>query len=380
MGSEIFAGARVALVHDRLLGFGGGEQVLGALLELWPRADIFTLLADRGGPSGALVAGRTLHTSFLQSLPGSRLIYRNLLPLMPLAVEQLDLRGYDLIISNSHTVAKGVLTSPEQLHLSYILSPMRYAWDMQAEYLEGLGFRSTPARLLLQALRGWDVRTAQAIDRLACASIFVQRRINKYYRRDAEVIYPPVAVTALPFQEEKEDYYICVCRAVPYKRLDLIMEAFARSPTRRLVLVGAGPELRRLQRLAPPNVQLLGWQPRDTMAGLLTKARGFVYAAREDFGISIVEAQACGTPVIAYRAGGAVETVLEGETGIFFNEQSAEAIGAALDAFEQRRATWDATRIRNHAQKFDHRHFLAQFTEFARREFDAFQHQSYPLR
>ncbi len=358
---------KIAVIHEWLNDWAGSEQVLAAILEVLPGADLYAVV-DFLAPADRLrLAGRAVRTSFIQRLPWARRRLELYLPLMPLAVEQFDLAGYDLVVSNSHAVAKGVLTGPDQVHLSYVHSPMRYAWDLQPQYLAhgglGRGVRGAAARLALHYLRLWDVRTAHGVDRMACNSEFIARRIRKCYGRDARVIHPPVAVGTLPFRADKEDFYLAAGRLHAYKRVDLIIEAFRRLPERSLIVIGGGPEFERLRRGAPPNVTCLGQVPDAVLHDHLARARALVFAAVEDFGIVPVEAQACGTPVIALGRGGAVETVRDlavpRPTGVLFAAQTAEAIVAAVHRFEA--AAIDPADCRDNAARFGALRFAREF-------------------
>jgi len=294
------------------------------------------------------------------------------------------LSQYDLIISSSHAVAKGVLTGPDQLHISYVHSPIRYAWDMQHQYLResGLekGLKSAMARLILHRMRQWDVRTANGVDVYIANSKFIGRRIRKAYGRNAEVLYPPVDTEAYSLGTGKEDFYFTASRFVPYKRIDLIVEAFACMPGRRLVVIGDGPEWSKIKATADahPNIELLGYQPKEVMVDYMQRARAFLFAAEEDFGIVPVEAQACGTPVIAYGRGGALETICGLDsvtpTGLFFDEQSVVAIVHAIEDFERR--SFDSTACRNNALRFAPAQFRIQFAELVEREWAAFRARS----
>ena len=259
------AAPRIAVVHEWLLDFAGSERVLREILDLYPQADLFALVDLPDDELKAAIPKRAKATSFLQSLPRVRRWLRYYLPLMPLAIEQLDVSAYDIVVSSSHAVAKGVITGPSQLHLSYVYTPMRYAWDLQHEYLRAAGLERGPlswaARLVLHRLRQWDVRTANGVDVFLADSGHVARRIHKAYRREAEVVYPPVDVSAFPMREKKEDFYLTVSRLEAYKRVDLLVEAFSRMPERRLVVIGDGPEMGRVRSKAPPNVQILGRLP-----------------------------------------------------------------------------------------------------------------------
>jgi glycosyltransferase involved in cell wall biosynthesis len=290
---------------------------------------------------------------------------------MPLAIEQLDMSAYDLVISSSHAVAKGVITGPDQLHVSYIHSPIRYAWDLQHEYLResGLtqGAKSWIARGILSYMRMWDSRTVHGIDHMVANSAFIAKRIRKCYGRTAQVIHPPVDISAFSLREDKDSFFLTASRLVPYKRIDLIVDAFAAMPHRRLVVVGNGPEFDRIKARATPNVELTGHLPRPALIDLMQRARAFVFAAREDFGIVAVEAQACGTPVIAFGSGGVCESVIgEGDgapTGIFFPEQTAASIVNAIDRFDLAHQMIDPISCRRNAERFSPARFRTEFRE-----------------
>ncbi|KVO56311.1 glycosyl transferase family 1 [Burkholderia ubonensis] len=362
---------RVAIVHDWLVTYAGAERVLEQLIACFPDADLFSLvdfLDDR-----TFVRGKPVTTSFIQKLPFARTKYRSYLPLMPLAIEQLDVSGYDLVISSSHAVAKGVLTGPDQVHISYVHSPIRYAWDLQHQYLEQSnlthGPKSLLARMILHYIRNWDTRTANAVDGFVANSAFIARRIRKVYQRDAAVIFPPVDVDAFSLNAAKEDFYLTASRMVPYKKIDLIVEAFAKMPDRKLVVIGDGPEMQKVRAKAGPNVEIMGYQPFAVLHDRMRRAKAFVFAAEEDFGISVVEAQACGTPVIAYGKGGALETVLDPQsgarpTGLFFDEQTARAIVSAVDDFERAPQRFTPQACRANAERFSADTFRRRFLDY----------------
>ncbi len=356
---------RVAIVHDWLTAYAGSEKVLEQILLLFPQAELFTLVDHLPASQRAFVKGRVIHTSFLQRLPLSAKLFRKLLWLFPLAIESLDLSAFELVLSSSHAVAKGVLTGPDQLHICYCHSPMRYAWDRQHEYLRqaGLdsGFTSAYARSALHYLRMWDVRTASGVDHFVANSNFIARRIGKAYSRTATVIHPPVEVDKFPLVWNKSDYYVTASRLVPYKRVDLIVRAFASLPKRRLLVIGDGPDLRVCQKLAGSNVELLGYQPDEQLRKIVSRARAFVFAAEEDFGISPVEAQACGTPVICYGKGGVLDSVIDHSTGIYFREQTPESIVNAIRRFEALDSPLDPFEIRAQAERFNPQEFRNQF-------------------
>lgn len=356
---------KVAIVHEWLATYAGSERVVEQLLKIYPQADLFAVVDFLPEAERGFLQGHVPRTSFIQRLPKARRHFRHYLPLMPLAMEQLDLSSYDLVISSNHAVAKGVITGPHQLHVSYVHSPMRYAWDLQHQYLaeSGLtrGLKSGLVRLFLHYLRFWDQRSANGVDHFVANSAFIARRIRKVYRREAVVIHPPVDIHGFPLQTEKEDFYLSASRMVPYKRVPLVVEAFARMPGRRLVVIGDGPDLERVKALATPNVQVLGFLPTAALVSHMQRARALVFAAEEDFGIAPVEAQACGTPVIAYGRGGSLETVRGGDdadaTGLFFDAQTPEAICEAVERFEARSGGFPAETCRRHAQGFSEENF-----------------------
>lgn len=364
---------KVALVHDWLVTYAGAERVLEQLLILFPDADVFAMVDFLPESDRVMLSGRKITTSFIQKLPFARRRYRQYLPLMPLAVEQFDLSAYDLIISSSHAVAKGVITGPMQRHVSYVHSPMRYAWDLQHQYLQesGLhkGIKGFIVKYLLHRLRLWDLRTANGVDVFVANSKFIAQRIWKVYRRESEVIYPPVYVQDFTVNHAKQNFYVTASRMVPYKKIDIIVEAFKQMPDKRLVVIGDGPDFDKISRIANgcPNIELLGFQPFEVLKDHLQRAKGFVFAAEEDFGITPVEAQACGTPVIAYGKGGALETVKNGVTGLFFHEQTHQAIIDALTTFEQ--FEWSAHACRIQSEQFSGEHFHQEISSLVARVF-----------
>jgi glycosyltransferase involved in cell wall biosynthesis len=350
------------------------------MLACYPKADLFSVIDFLTDKDREFIRGKTVTTSFIQRLPKARTHHRNYLPLMPLAIEQLDASAYELVISSSYCVAKGILTGPDQLHLSMCCSPVRYAWDLQHQYLRESnlerGLKSALARLILHYMRIWDARTANGVDAFIAISEFIARRIRKVYNRPSRVIYPPVDVSAFALREDKEDFYLTASRMVPYKKIPLIIEAFAAMPDKRLVVIGEGPEFERCKAVATPNVELLGYQPFDVLRDHMQRARAFVFAAEEDFGIVPIEAQACGTPVIAFGKGGARETIVGVDasapkgmtpgsaTGIFFSEQSAASIVAAVERFEATLETFTPQACRENAQRFGPERFQTEFTSF----------------
>lgn len=373
--------SKIAIVHDWLPEMGGAEKVLKQILEIFPKADVFALLDFLPPGDREFLHGRRVTTSFLQRAPFARRYYRQYLPLMPLAVECFDLSAYPLILSSSYAVAKGVLSGPDQLHLCYCHSPVRYAWDLQELYLrragKNRGLRGLIARAVLQYIRLWDLRTPNGVDAFAANSRFIARRIWKVYRRRARVIYPP-AVTDSSSRISRSaggrDFYLSVGRLVPYKRVDLVLEAFRKMPHRRLRVIGSGPELARLARNCPPNVELLGRQSQSAVEEAFGRARALVFAAEEDFGITPVEAQAAGTPVIAFAKGGVLETVRDGLTGVLFAEQSEGSLREAVERFETMK--FDAVTLRENAMRFSSRIFKNEIRDWVSREWKDFQTRS----
>ncbi len=360
-----------ALVHEWLTpkATGGSELVVKEILQFID-ADLYALIDFESTNPNSYLYQRKIGTTFLQNLPGVKGGVQKYLPLMPIAIEQLDLRHYDVILSSAHAVAKGILTTPQQLHLCYCHTPMRYAWDLTFDYLHqsrlGQGIPGIFTRYLLHRLRQWDVISANRVDHFIANSHFTASRIWRAYRRRADVVYPPVNIDRFTCTADKEEFYLTVCRLVGYKQVAPIVEAFNLNG-KNLVVIGTGTELQKLQQIAKPNVTILGYQPDTVVQDYLARARAFVYAACEDFGIVLVEAQACGTPVIAYGVGGAAETVLdirshpECGTGILFPAQTTAAILTAVATFETYHQQFQAERIRTHAESFAAPVFRSQY-------------------
>ena len=341
---------RVAIVHYWLVSMRGGEKVVEQLCEMFPQADIHTLVVDRTALSDRLLAHRII-PSTLQRVPGAAKRYKSLLPLMPHALEAMDLTDYDLVISSESGPAKGVVPRADALHVCYCHSPMRYLWDQYHEYRAHAGPASRLAMSLFgPKLRRWDVTAAARVDAFVANSSHVANRIERYWRRDATVVHPPVGVDDFAERPPKGDFYLCAGQLVRYKRVDLAVEAFTRSG-RPLVVIGGGEEERRLRAIAGPNVTIMGPQPFGVLRDHLARAKALVFPGEEDFGIVPVEAMASGTPVIAFGRGGALETVRDGITGVLFDQQTPEALEAAVTRFET--ATFDADRLVAHARGFD---------------------------
>lgn len=369
---------KVAIIHDWLVTYAGAERVLEQMLKVYPEADLFSMVDFLPDGQRDFIMNKPVTTSFIQKLPFAKKKYRGYLPLMPLAVEQFDLSAYDLVISSSHAVAKGVITGPDQLNLSYVHSPMRYAWDLQHQYLResGLdkGLKGWVAKYLLHRLRKWDVNTANRVDVFVANSRFIKRRIDKVYRRDSVVIYPPVAIEDFTLCEAKEDYYFTASRMVPYKKIDLIVETFSkRLPNKKLIVIGDGPDFDKIKALAGSNVTLLGYQKFDVLKDHLARAKAFIFAAEEDFGIAPLEAQASGTPVIAFGKGGALETIkgldCEQPTGLFFEQQTIDALALAIEQFENNINIFNAQSCVDNAQRFSETRFRQEFESFVEIEY-----------
>ncbi|HEY0021245.1 MAG TPA: glycosyltransferase [Longimicrobium sp.] len=333
---------RVAVVHDWLVRMDGSVRTLAEILRCFPQAELYALVDFLPAADRAPLGGRVARTSFLQRMPFIQRLYWYYLPLMPFAVEQLDLRGYDLVVSSSSNVAKGVVVGPDQVHVSYVYSPMRFVWELQGHYLERFGWNRGPKRWLAAAafhrLRQWDRGSTHGVDLLLTTSAYVARRIQKAYRRPATVVHPPVDTDRFVPGGRRRGYYLTAAYMNPFKNVELILRAFARLPDRELVVVGDGPERDRLRRMAPPNATFLGAVDDAALVGLMQEARAFVYAAPEDFGIVLAEAQACGTPVIALGVGGACEIVRGLDdatpTGVLYDDPTPAALADAVARFE----------------------------------------------
>ncbi len=376
---------KVAVIHEWLLVEAGAEKVLAEILDIFPDADLFCLIDYLPPENRDFIHHKITNTSFIQKLPFAKDKYRFYLPLMPLAIEQFDLSNYDLVISCNYAVAKGVITGPDQLHISYVHSPMRYAWDLQFQYLRRAklesGIKSWLTRWLLHKMRLWDSRTAAGVDHYIANSQFIARRIQKVYGRKSTIINPPVAIDFFtPGDAEKEDFYLTVSRLVPYKHIDILIKAFALNPERKLVIIGSGPEEKSLQALAGDNVKILGHLSNEDVRDYMRRARAFLFAAEEDFGIVPLEAQACGTPVIAYGKGGAKETIVipdnksgQPATGLFFPVQQPESVIAAIKNFEEQEKNFTSSACRNNALRFSTAVFHQKFNEFVETKYKEFK-------
>lgn len=359
---------KVALIQEWLTVIGGSEYVFKEIASIYPDADIFTLVAREETIKSLGLDGHKITTSFIQKLPFAEQKYRNYLPLFPIAIEQFDLSSYDLIISSSHAVAKGVLTHSGQVHICYCHSPMRYAWDLYHQYINesnlNTGIKGLFVKWVLHNIRQWDIASANRVDYFISNSNYIGKRIQKVYNRESVTIYPNVAVHNFNVNHKREDYYFTCSRMVPYKKIDLIVEAFNQMPDKKLIVIGDGPDFKKIQKLAGNNITLMGFQVFDILKHHLSQCKAFVFAAEEDFGMIPVEAQACGTPVIAYGRGGVLETVLNNKTGLFFNEQTACAIIEAVNLFEKNQKNFNHAEIAVHAQLFSSEIFRQSIKEY----------------
>ncbi len=382
---------RTQLVHEWLGPIGGSELVLEAIASLYPDAPIHALIYQPELYANREIARHEVRTSFIDRLPTGRKHYTRFLPLMPLAVERFDTSDAEVVISSSHAVAKGVLTRADQLHISYVHTPMRYAWDMRLSYLRqtGLdrGLRGMLAHAMLHYLRNWDIASVNRVDSFIANSRYISRRIAKTYRRESTVIYPPVEVERFTPQRQRDDFYLTVSRLVPYKRIDLIAAAFAKLD-RPLVIIGDGPERKKIEAAMGKagggggaggtggggKVTMLGYQDDTVVRDHLQRCRAFVFAAEEDFGIVPVEAQAAGAPVIALGKGGVRETVIDGQTGVFFDDQSVQGVMAGVKRFEASPASqWNAQTIADHARKFSTDRFKREIAAHVEQAWITFQ-------
>jgi glycosyltransferase involved in cell wall biosynthesis len=370
---------KTAVVHEWLVTYAGSERVVEQLLALYPESDLFSLVEFLPDELRHFIQHKSVTTSFLQRLPFANPHFRQYLPLMPLAIEQFDLSAYDVILSSSHAVAKGVLTRADQLHLCYVHTPVRYAWDLQQQYFQGGQLKGGARRLLAQwvlhYLRLWDVATVNRVDHFIANSEYVARRIWKTYRREAQVIYPPVAIDRFQPHDRREEFYFTLSRFVPYKRVDLIVSAFNQLGLP-LVVIGDGPDWKQVNSIARPNVQLLGRQPDEVVVKYMQRCKAFVYAAAEDFGITLVEAQSAGAPVITYGKGGATESIVPEKTGLFFSEQTVESVVEAIKQFESGKYRFNPDDLRQNAEQFAPDQFRQKISRFVEQKWALFQRRN----
>ncbi|PCE66548.1 glycosyltransferase family 4 protein [Sediminicola luteus] len=369
---------KTVLVHDWYYTNGGAEKVIRSIDNIWNDIEHFSLIDNLNDHDRqSILNGKTVTTTYLQKWPLIKKRHRLFLQLFPSAIESLDLRNFDLILSSSSAVAKGVLTNQNQLHICYCHSPARYAWDLYHQTLEDSnlkrGLKGFYAKYVLHKMRVWDVVSSNRVDVFVANSKYIAKRIKKVYRRDAHVIYPPVDVNRFELIKNKEDYFLTASRLVPYKKIELIVQSFNQMPNKKLIVIGNGPEFKKISKIANNNVLMLGFQSNETLKEYMQKAKAFVFAAEEDFGIMPVEAQACGTPVIGYGKGGLTETVINNETGLFFDEQNTEAIVNAVSRFEK--LQFDSEKIRTNALRFSKERFELEFRNFVFEKFQEFNRQ-----
>ena len=369
---------KVAIVQEWLVTVGGSDKVVKAILDVFPDADIYTLVAKKEVCDELGIPWEKVHTSFIQKMPLGTKKHRAYLPLFPFAIEQFDLRGYDVVISSSHCVAKGILTKADQLHICYCHSPIRYCWDMYNEYLEeshlDKGFKSWLVRLMLHPIRQFDAIAGSRVDYYISNSDYVGQRIRKTYRRKATTIHPNIDISNFELCNDKQEYYLASSRLVAYKKIDTIIEAFNQMPDKKLVVIGGGPNLEAYCKLAKDNVTVMGYQPFDVLKDKMQHAKAFVFAADEDFGMIPIEAQSCGTPVIAYGHGGSLETVNGGKTGLFFYEQTPEAIVEAVNKFESMGSQpFAPADCRQWAEGFSEERFKREIKEFVEEKYEEFK-------
>lgn len=356
-----------ALIHDWYYTNGGAEKVIHSFNNIWDDFDHFALIdfLDENDRKYIFTGKNTkVKTSFIQKLPTSKSNHRKFLQLFPLAIEQFDLSEYDLIVSSSASIAKGVITNANQLHVSYVHSPMRYAWDLYHQYIKESklkGIKGWYAKRILSKIRLWDVINTNRVDYLIANSNYIARRIKKVYRREAKVIYPPVDIESFSLEVNKENYYVTASRLVSYKKIDLIVKAFSKMKDKKLIVIGEGPEMNKIKNIKSSNISVLGHVSFSDMVKYLQCAKAFVFASEEDFGIVPVEAQACGTPVLAYGKGGALETVREGISGHFFYNQSVKSIIEGVKKMENTK--FDPEVVRENALKFSKERFEKEFKE-----------------
>ncbi len=364
---------RIAIVHDWYQDKGGAENVITSLLNIYPEADFFALVDFfNDAQREDVLNGKKVTYTFIQNLPFAKKIFRHYIFLFPLAIERLDLRKYDLVISSSHAVAKGVITGPDQLHICINYSPMRYAWDMYFNYREEhhlSGIKEKVLSYILHKIRIWDVTASNRVDHFISISKLVQRRIEKYYRRSSQIIYPPVDIDKYTLCEDKKDYYLTVSRLVPYKKVKMIVETFVKNG-KPLVVVGEGTEYSEIVKLATDNIRILGYVEDKKVVTLMQEAKAFIFVPYEDFGIVPVEAMSCGTPVIAYGKGGIKDTVVKDVTGVFFQEQTVDSLNKALEKFETMH--FDHPAIAQYASSFSVERFEKEIKAFVEEKWNEF--------
>ena len=365
---------KIAFVHDWLVTYAGAERVLEQMLNCFPEADLFSTVEFLKDNEQDFIKNKKVKTSFIQKLPFAKKKYRNYLPLMPLALEQLDLSGYDLIISSSHAVAKGIISGPNQIHICMCYTPIRYAWDLQNQYLKDSklekGVKGFFLKLILHYIRIWDKSNSSGVDHFIAISNFISKRIKKFYGRDSDVIYPPVDLEKFKLNSEvRSDYYVTCSRMVSYKKIDLIVDTFSNElKDKKLLVIGDGPDRKKIQKLAKSNVTFLGSANDEILYDKISNSKAFIFAAYEDFGIAPIEAQSCGTPVIAFGKGGALETIKGMDsikpTGVFFKKQNSKSLAESVLIFEKNYSKFIPENCRDNAKRFSIERFKNEFKTF----------------
>lgn len=370
---------KIAIIHEWLVNYAGSERCVESFTNIWPDADVFTLVDFLDDETRKVILkDKKARTTFIQHLPYAEKQHRKYLPLFPKAIETFNLKNYKLVLSSSHSVAKGVKKKKNQLHICYCHSPMRYAWDEADYYMQEAnltaGLKGKIAKSVLKYLRNWDLKSANNVDFFIANSNHIAKKLKRIYNRNAVVIYPPVDTQKFSLVTEKENYYLTASRLVPYKRIDLIVEAFAHMMDKKLVVIGSGPEKEKLKTIATPNIELIGYQDFESLKEYMQKAKAFVFAAEEDFGIIVVEAMACGTPVIAGNYGGTAESVVDNKTGILFPKQSVDSIIEAVKKFEQSQVTFNYKEIREHSELFNRQNFEHSIKLYVSEKNKSFSH------
>ncbi len=370
---------KVAIVHDWLINYAGAEKVLQEIIEIFPQSELYSIIDFIPQSKRGFLLNKSSKTSFLQKLPFIKKYYRFFLPFMPLAIEQFNFSNYDVVISSSHAVAKGIITGPDQFHICYCHTPLRYAWDLQSEYLKKtgnakIGIKSFFIRWILHKIRIWDFRTSAGVDRFVSNSNYIGKRIKKVYGRSSFTIYPPLANKKFKYLEKKKDYYLCLSRLVPYKNIDLIVRVFSHCfKEKKLIIIGSGPDYKKIKKISGKNVTLLGYQEDEVVRQYLAEARAFIFAAEEDFGIAPLEAQASGTPVIAYGRGGALETIVglekKSSTGVFFYEPNEKSLADAIKSFEKNSFKILSKNCLKNSKRFSSSRFKKEFTSYLKKEY-----------
>lgn len=360
---------KTAIIHDWFTTYAGSERCVESFTNIWKDADIFSIVDFLNEDDRQVILkGKHAETSFVQKLPLAKKYHRHYFPIFKLAIEQFDLSSYDLIISSSHAFAKGVLTNSNQLHICYCHTPIRYAWDLTNQYFDKKRLSSRLQKVILQPIlhniRTWDVVSSNRVDHFIANSNYIAKRVHKIYRRDAEVIYPPVDTSKFPHETKKEDFYLTASRFVPYKKIDLIAEAFTKMPEKKLIIIGEGSDEQKIKARCTKNIEMVGYKKPHELAEYMKKARAFIFAAVEDFGISVIEALSCGTPVIALNKGGTAETIIDGKYGIHFSEQTTNSIIDAVDRFEKAENSFNPAVLSNYAKKFDRHNFEERVRTF----------------